>query len=104
MNTQGYPHCYDLDAAHAWIDGRRWKLDGVAGTLHVVRVNGLTEVEHRASKAGRQTKAYRDMRAQLGDDYTTTLGFGLLEDVFAEYANWCRRQAARRRGLAGGDW
>ena len=62
-----------LDLAYERIHGMRWKLDGVDGRLAVERINGMTEVVHYASAAGRRTKQYRETRRELGDDYSTRL-------------------------------
>lgn len=72
-----------LDEAYEKINGMRWTLDGVQGVLKVECVNGLTEVVHSANRAGRATKTYREERAKLGDDYTTTLGPDEMEKVFS---------------------
>ena len=62
-----------LDQAYEKINGMNWKLDGVAGKLSVERINGMTEVIHTASRAGRKSVQYRETRERLGDDYTTTI-------------------------------
>lgn len=62
-----------LEQAFEIINGMDWKLDGVAGTLRVERINGMTEIVHHPNSAGRRTKKYRETRQQLGDDYTTTI-------------------------------
>lgn len=72
-----------LDQAYEKINGMTWTLDGVNGKLFVEKVNGMTEVIHTASPAGRRSKKYRDERTKLGDDYTTTLGPDEMEKVFA---------------------
>jgi len=64
-----------LDVAYELINGMKWDLDGVDGTLHVIRDRGITNLEHRASEDGRASEEYRRIRRQLGDDYTTTLDF-----------------------------
>ena len=83
-----------LAKAHDLISGMTWTLDGVHGTLRVVRHNGMTEIEHEASFRGRLSANYRDMKRKLGDDYVTTLDQGGedLEALFA--AVWPRVLAA----------
>jgi hypothetical protein len=46
----------------------------------------MTEVEHRADTAGRESKPYRETRRQLRDDYTTILGYERMEEVFSTVA------------------
>lgn len=81
-----------LAQAYAAMDGMAYRLAGVAGTVHVVKVNGMTEVEHRPTAAGRRTKTYRETRAKLGDDYTTTVTANdeVMMDLFAKAAEAIR--------------
>lgn len=62
-----------LEQAYEALEGMAYTLDGVAGTIHITRVHGMTEVEHHPTAAGRRSKRYRETRAELGDDYTTTV-------------------------------
>lgn len=64
---------FTLDEAYSIINGMNWKLDGVCGRLSVERINGMTEVVHAASAVGKKSAAYRKIRRELGDDYTTTI-------------------------------
>lgn len=74
-----------LDQAYQRIDGMRYKLRGVAGILKVVRINGMTEIEHHPSVAGRRTTAYKKTRRELGDDYVTRVSEceETMGDIFA---------------------
>ena len=83
-----------LDKAYEMIDGLKWNLNGVDGRLSVERINGMTEVIFTPSARGRRTKTYQFLRAQLSDDYTTTLTaceaemqriFGYVEMAEASY-------------------
>lgn len=62
-----------LEQAYEKIDGMPWKVNGVSGTLRVERINGMTEIVHHANAAGKRSKHYREVRQQLGDDFTTTV-------------------------------
>ncbi len=78
-----------LEQAYAKIDGMKWKIDGVDGTLRVERINGMTEFVHYPSAAGRRSKRYRETRAKLGDDFTTqiTADFDEMGKVFEAVQN-----------------
>ena len=73
MTNQPTTNELTLDGAYEILDGMSYKLDGVAGTIRVERVNGMTELVHHASAAGKRSAKYRATREQLGDDYTTTV-------------------------------
>ena len=62
-----------LEQAQEKINGMRWKIDGVDGTLRVERINGMTEFVHYPSAAGKRSKRYQETRRKLGDDFTTTI-------------------------------
>jgi hypothetical protein len=55
-----------------FINGKSYKLDGVAGKLKVESTPYL-KVEHVPSKAGMNCEAYLAVRRILRDDYTTDL-------------------------------
>ena len=65
----------DWTDAVSRIDGKRYKLDDVDGTLHVYpsRRGYMPSVYHEASKIGRRSKAYRTIRRELGDDYDSDI-------------------------------
>jgi hypothetical protein len=75
-----------IDQAYEAINGMTYKLNGVAGTLSVQRIRGMTEVIHKASSAGRRSKRYRETRSLMGDDYTTTVTAAedVMQDIFAK--------------------
>lgn len=60
-----------LDRAEQYIDGMTLTLNGVAGTIRIERIGGMTEYVHVPSAAGKRTESYQAMRRKLGDDYTT---------------------------------
>ena len=64
----------------AFLDGKRYTLDGVAGVLrHDQRtarypyVHTVQRLLHVASAAGKRSEQYRTERTTLGDDYVTDL-------------------------------
>lgn len=60
------------DQALDFINGKAYKLDGVAGKLKVERGPYL-KVEHVPSKAGMKSEAYLAVKRKLRDDYVTDL-------------------------------
>lgn len=62
-----------LDEAYEILEGLPHVLDGISGTIHILRRNGMTEMEHRPSPEGRRSEAYLKVKAELGDDWDTTL-------------------------------
>lgn len=66
----------DLRATMEAMDGMRFTLDGVAGTIRVYENRlGSLNFKHVASAAGRRSKTYREHKRMLGDDYDTDFGY-----------------------------
>jgi hypothetical protein len=62
------------DAALDSINGKSYKLDGVAGKIVVDRSDALRlRIAHVPSKAGKKSEAYLAVRRVLRDDYETDL-------------------------------
>lgn len=55
------------------IDGRTFTLDGVSGTLRVYRTPHARRITHEANARGKRSRAYRETKAKLRDDYDTEL-------------------------------
>ena len=77
----------DLEATYDRVNdlnggkGLRLTIDGVEGFVKVYRSEWHQEIVHEATAKGRRSAKYRETRARLGDDYTTTLETG--EEFFA---------------------
>lgn len=73
------------DDALNFINGKAYKLDGVAGKIKVSGERPYTKVEHIPSKAGMRTEAYQWLRRELKDDYVTDLTWSeRLVDIMIE--------------------
>lgn len=56
------------------IDGREYVLDGIHGVIKVDQSRAFeTRIWHEPSDEGRNTRAYRDMKRQLGDHWSSDL-------------------------------
>lgn len=62
----------DFDATLAAINGMSYTHDGIHGIIRVEQINGMTEISHHPSSRGRRTEAYKKVRRELGDDWSTS--------------------------------
>ena len=71
--------------ALAAVDGQTVKLDGIRGVIRVDVSGGYTRVWHEPDAAGKRTEAYRKVRAELRDDWSTDLSWSeRLVDVMTD--------------------
>lgn len=69
-----------IERVGEFLDGRRYKLDGIAGTFRATSFEAgypyrhtVYSISHVPSAAGKKTEAYLKIRRELHDDWSTDL-------------------------------
>jgi hypothetical protein len=72
-----------MDELFAFLHGKSYVLDGIRGVFHYETCKARVPYErivhklsHEPDASGRRTKQYREIKRQLGDDWSTDLTDG----------------------------